>query len=170
MPTLETPRLILRAHVPSDLDALTTCWSDPAVFRFIGGRSFTREESWARLLRYVGQWSVFGWGMFAVLERETNRYVGDVGFGNFERGIAAFEGAPEAGWVLASWAHGRGFASEALAAATAWLDANIDPPRTVCMIDNDNAGSHRVAAKAGYRELSRTTYKDSPVVLYERRR
>lgn len=169
-PTLETPRLVLRAHVPSDLDELIACWADPDVYRFLAGRPFTREECWARLLRYVGHWTVNGWGMFAVLDRPSGRYIGDVGFANFERGIAGIDGSPEAGWLIAGAVQGKGLASEALAAATTWLDAHLDPPRTVCMIDLGNVASHKVAAKAGYRESGRAIHGENPVMLYTRTR
>ncbi|HEY4056044.1 MAG TPA: GNAT family N-acetyltransferase [Kofleriaceae bacterium] len=168
MITVETPRLVLRPHVPSDLEQLIATWADPDVYRFLAGRPFTREECWARLLRHVGHWTVFGWGMFAVLDRASGRYIGDVGFANFERGIVGIDGSPEAGWLVAGSVQGKGLASEALAAATAWLDEKIDPPRTVCMIDLGNAASHKVAAKAGYRESGRAKHGESDVMLYAR--
>lgn len=167
---LETPRLTLRPHVEADLDDVAATWADPAVYRYLHDKPFTREESWARVLRYAGHWALKGWGMFAVHDRATGRYAGDVGFGNFERGVPGFGEFPEAGWVLASWAHGRGYATEALAAATAWLDAKLDPPRTECMIDQANAPSRRVADKAGYREVRSADYHGTPVVLLERTR
>jgi len=70
--------------------------------------------------------------------------------------------------VLATWAHGQGYAGEAVAAALAWGDAWFKGPRTVCMIDPDNAASLRVAARAGYAEYARTDYRDSPIVLLQR--
>ena len=64
-PVLETPRLLLRPHTLDDFPATFAMWSDPEVVRFIGGRPFTREEAWARLLRYVGHWTMLGYGMGA---------------------------------------------------------------------------------------------------------
>jgi RimJ/RimL family protein N-acetyltransferase len=37
------------------------------------------------------------------------------------------------------------------------------------MIDPENSASLRVAAKLGYREMTRADYKTSQVVLFERR-
>jgi RimJ/RimL family protein N-acetyltransferase len=70
--------------------------------------------------------------------------------------------------VLAPWAHGQGFAGEAVTAVLAWADGVLRAPRTVCIIDPDNAASLRVAARAGFREVTRTTYKGGPTVLFER--
>jgi RimJ/RimL family protein N-acetyltransferase len=137
------------------------------VTRFIGGRPFTTEEVWARLLRYTGHWHHLGYGYWVVRETASGRFVGEVGFADFKRDLSpSFDGAPEMGWVLATWASGRGFATEAVRAGLAWIDERF--ARTVCLINVDNSRSMRVATKSGYREWQRSTYKGSPVVLYER--
>jgi RimJ/RimL family protein N-acetyltransferase len=168
-PPIDTARLALRGHRPADLAESAALWADPIVIRHIGGRPFTREESWTRLLRYAGHWALLGFGYWVVRERATGRFVGEVGLADYRRDMTpSFEGTPEAGWVLAPWAHGQGFAGEAVAAALAWIDGVLRAPRTVCIIDPDNAASLRVAARAGYREQVRTTYKGEPTVLLER--
>ena len=149
-------------------------WADPDVTRFIGGRPATREDVWNRLLRYRGLWALLGYGYWAVSERETGRYVGDVGFADFHRDITpSLEGAPEIGWALATWAHGRGFATEAVRAALAWGDAHLEgrhsePLRYVCLIAPENAGSVRVAEKCGFRRANDATYKGHPTTIHER--
>ncbi|MFE0753011.1 GNAT family N-acetyltransferase [Inquilinus sp. NPDC058860] len=166
--TIETERLVLRPHRAEDFDDLAAMWADPGVTRFIGGRPSTPEESWARLLRYGGLWSLLGFGYWAVRDRATGRFVGEVGFADFRRGLGPdFDGAPEGGWILAPWAQGRGLAGEAVRAALAWADAR-GWARSVCIIDPDNAPSLRLAGACGYREIGRITYKDHPVVLLER--
>jgi RimJ/RimL family protein N-acetyltransferase len=159
---------VLRGHRADDLDQAVALWSDPRVVRFIGGRPLTREHVWARLLRYLGHWSVMGYGFWAACERTTGRFVGEVGLADFKREIAVgFDGAPEAGWVLAPWSHGQGLATEAMAAVHGWAEA-AGHARTVCLIDHDNTASLRVAAKSGYRELARTPYKGADVFVLER--
>jgi RimJ/RimL family protein N-acetyltransferase len=169
--TVETARLTLRPYRVSDLDECAAMWAHPDVVRFIGGRPFTREESWAKLVRYAGFWSLLGYSFWAIVERGTGRFVGECGFADFKRELSpSLEGAPEVGWVLAPWAHGKGFATEAVRDALAWLDASFAPPRTACIIDLDNTPSIRVAEKCGFRELTRTAYKGTPVIMFERRR
>jgi RimJ/RimL family protein N-acetyltransferase len=167
-PTIETDRLMLKPHARADFEESVAMWADAGVTRHIGGKPFSREESWARLLRYAGLWALLGYGYWVVRDRRTGRFVGEVGFGNFHRELdPPFGDAPEAGWALATATQGRGFAGEALAAALAWGDAHLGD-RTVCMIDPDNVPSLRVAARAGYREYARTTFKGSPTILFER--
>lgn len=170
VPSLQTERLVLSAHGLDDFADSAAMWGDPEVTRYIGGRPFSEEEVWARLLRYAGHWRLLDFGYWAVREKASGRFVGDVGFGDFRRELTpSFDGAPEAGWVLAPWSHGRGYASEAVNAVLAWGDVRFAAARTVCMIDPANAASLRVADKAGYREFARTAYKDAPMVLLERR-
>lgn len=167
--TLHTARLILSPPVLTDFEGSASVWGDPEVVRFITGTPSTRSESWARFLRHAGGWALLGYGYWMVREAATGRFAGEVGFGDFRRDMTpSFGDTPEAGWVLAPWAHGQGYASEAVAAAHAWGDTHFKAGRTVCMIDPDNAASLRVAAKAGYAEYGRTDFRGSAVVLLER--
>jgi RimJ/RimL family protein N-acetyltransferase len=144
-------------------------WADPEVVRYITGKPSTRTEAWSRFQRQVGGWALLGFGAWTARETASGRFVGEVGFGKYKRDIQpSFDDAPEAGWVLAPWSHGQGFASEAVVAALAWGDARFEAPRTVCIIDPDNGASLRVAQKAGYRIYGRAPYMSSQVVLHER--
>jgi RimJ/RimL family protein N-acetyltransferase len=169
-PDLQTGRLRLTGHGAKDFADSAALWADPDVVRFIGGRPFNQEEVWARLLRYVGHWAMMGYGYWVIREVDTGRFVGEVGFADFKRDLdPPFGDAPEIGWALRPWAQGRGFASEAIGAVTAWGDRRFGfGARTVCMIDPENAPSIRVAEKNGYREYARTRYKGAPTVLFER--
>ena len=171
IPTIETARLRLRGHRVEDLGDCAAMWGDPAVVRHISGRPSSAEDSWGRILRYAGLWSLLGYGYWAVEETASGRFVGDVGFADFKRAVQpSFAGAPEIGWVLATWAHGRGFATEAVRAAVAWGDRHFGAARTVCMIAPENAASIGVAEKCGYREYARAVYKGDPAILFERAR
>lgn len=169
VPVLTTERLILRANTAEDFDDCAALWGDPQVVRHISGVPSTPMESWMRLQRYAGHWALMGYGFWAVEERESGRYVGEVGLAQFKRGVGTrFDTAPEAGWVLAPWSHGKGYATEAVTAALAWSEATIAMTRCVCMIAPDHKGSLRVAEKCGFTPFTETTFMDSPVVLLER--
>jgi len=135
----------------------------------IGGGISAPWERCPRLLRARGLGAVLGYGYWAARETETGRYVGEIGFADFHRGIApSIDGIPEMGWALASWAHGQGFASEAIVGALAWAKARWGDAPVVCIIDPDNAPSLKLAHKMGFVEVVRTSYRDAPTVLLQR--
>ena len=167
--SIDTERLTLRAHRLEDFPDTRAMWAQPEVTRYIGGRPLAEEEVWLRLLRYVGHWSLLGFGYWAIRERGSDRFAGEVGFAIGKRSLEpSFGDAPEIGWALAPWAHGKGYATEAVRAALAWGADHFGPRRTVCMISPENLPSLRVAEKCGYREFARTTYKGDPIILFER--
>jgi RimJ/RimL family protein N-acetyltransferase len=186
-PALDTARLTLRDHTLADFAECAAMWADPVVTRHVGGRPSSEEEVWARVLRYAGLWALLGFGYWVVRERASGRFVGEVGLADFRRALTPalappLAGAPEMGWVLATWAHGRGFATEAVRAALAWSDAHLDrlpgaaphagphagPGRTVCLIAPENVASIRVAEKCGYREVARATYQGRVTLVFAR--
>jgi RimJ/RimL family protein N-acetyltransferase len=158
-PTLESPRLLLRPHRIDDFEALHGLTVAPETRAFLSGEP-SREDSYKRLLTSVASWHLFGYGTFAVLEREGGNYVGNCGLFRLERDLdPPFEGEPEAGWIIAHSRWGRGYASEAMRAVLAWFDAAIGIRRTVCMISPGNIGSEKLAGALGYRQIGLSRYR-----------
>jgi RimJ/RimL family protein N-acetyltransferase len=170
-PVLSTARLELGPHAAVDFPDMLDTWRDPVVVKYFGGTPSTPEECWTRLLRYAGLWAVVGFGYWRIRERGSGRFVGEVGLADFGRDITpSIAGFPEAGWVLASWAHGQGFAREAAEAIFGWADRVLVADRTVCLIDPANAPSLALAAKLGFQPFAETRYKGRDSVLLERLR
>ncbi len=169
VPVIETERLRLRAHRADDYAICQAIWSDSEVVRHIGGRAFTAEEVWKRLLQYRGLWSLLGYGYWAIEETAGSRYIGDVGFADFARELQpSLRGMLECGWVMAPQAQGKGYASEAVLAACAWADAQRLGRRVVCIIAPDNPASIRVAEKTGFTLWQQSTYHDNPTLVFKR--
>lgn len=169
-PVLDTPRLILEGHPLGDFEALATMWAEPKVVEHIfNGAPSAPRDSWMRMLAYRGLWPLLGYGYWAIREKASGRYVGDLGFADFHRLIEpSIRGVPEAGWALATWAHGKGYATEALSAALAWLDGQHRFERSVCLIAPTNVASIRVAEKAGYGEPVQIRFNDNDSLLFSR--
>src|SRR5262249_17039094 len=144
-------------------------WSDANVTRHIRSTPFSAEETWSRMLRYIGHWTLLGFGYWVIEQQETGAFLGEVGFSDYKRDITpSLEGMPEIGWVLPTHAQGQELATEAVTAAIAWGDSHFGNTRTACIIAPENAASIRVAVKCGYREFQRTTYHGSPTAIYVR--
>ena len=171
VPVLETDRLKLRAHGLDDFPACGAMWAEPVVTRHIGGQPLTEEEAWTKFLRYAGHWALLGFGYWVVEEKATGNFAGEIGFADYKRNVELeFKDAPEIGWVLASGCHGKGYATEAVRAVTAWGDQHFESPRTFCLIHPENLPSIRVAEKCGYGEFQLTTYKGHPTAAFVRER
>lgn len=167
-PTLTTSRLLLKPHETSDLDEMMAVLGDPTVMGQIGVPALNREECWHRLLRYKGHWDAIGYGHWTVRDRGTGVFLGEIGLMDSRRDSEpGFEGVPEAAWALATAAHGHGYAREACEAMLGWADGQ-GIARTVCIISHGNAPSIRLAERLGYKAAGEVTYRDAPVLLFER--
>ena len=154
-PTLTTARLVLRGHQAHDLDDCLTLWQEPAVIQYTTGRPLTRQDVWLRLLRHTGHWTLLGFGNWLAFEQSTGRLVGELGLGRFKRDFLhdhpELDPLPEAAWVLMPWAHGQGFASEALTAIFDWQDEHLPSLPSFCIIQPENTPSLRLASAFGFR-------------------
>ena len=112
MTELFTDRLHLRPFRPDDFEAHAAICADPEVMRFIRAGAITRADAWWQLARYMGHWQLRGYGLWAVVERATERLVGHLGFLDPEGGHGF-----EMGWALARDAWGKGYALEGTRAA-----------------------------------------------------
>ncbi len=166
--TVTSDRLILAPHGVADFDEMAALWGDARVTPFLGGAPHSREDSWARLLRYAGSWALLGFGFWCVRRRDTGEFIGDIGYLDAKRtGVAGFGGDPEIGWSLTIAAQGQGFATEAVQAALGWGAGRF--ARTVAMIDPRNVASEAVAARCGFACFADAVYKETPTRLWEYR-
>lgn len=157
---IETDRLILRPHSMADFDAWYAMFTDKELFKYISAPDLSPEDGWNRLLRYIGHWSVFGYGLFAIFRKSDGQFLGDTGLADFHRGLGNdFDGMPEAAWIITRAAQGQGIAQEAAAASHQWFDEKFSSPRTVCLIGKNNHPSARIAQHLGYQIFGETEYK-----------
>jgi RimJ/RimL family protein N-acetyltransferase len=153
VPHINTSRLTLRAMRLEDFDRYAEIWADRDVARYITGQPRSRGQSWAAFLRNAGQWQMTGYGQWAVIEHATGRMIGQAGFFNGARDLGDdFDAYPEAGWLLAPEAHGKGLGTEAVKAVHEWYDRVI-PGSLVATVDRRNAVSLKMAETTGYSAL-----------------
>ena len=142
--------------------------ADPGMFRYADRGPLTSDEAWWRLLRHAGHWSLLGYGVFALEEKETGRFVGEAGVSQFRRGLGErFDSRPEVTWSIVPDRQKRGYAREAAEAALAWFEEAESGP-TMCMIHAANVPSLKLAERLGYRKFAAIDYKGYPALLFER--
>lgn len=151
MTMIDSKRLRLAPPKLEDFEATAEMFSEEKVVTHIGAQPLDRAGSWTKFLRDVGHWTVEGFGLFSVFERETGLYVGKVGHARFER-LPEDNGRPaiEMSWTLKSDYHGKGYASEAAMAALDWFDSR-HKCRTFCIIAPANTPSLKLADRLGYK-------------------
>ena len=143
IPTLETERLRFRAFREEDVAHMAAFYADEANARFVGGVE-PPDTVWRRVAFYVGHWHFRGYGIWALEEKATGRFVGYCG--NY------FPGGwpePEIAYGLMGHAQGRGLATEAAAAALRHAYGPLGWTTAISAIDIDNIPSQRVAERIG---------------------
>src|SRR5436309_6077677 len=160
IPTLTTERFILRGFKREDFAAVYALWSDPRTGRLMGMQPMTEEECWAKFLRSFGAWQVNGFGFWAVQEKASGNFVGELGFLNAKRAIEPPLPVPEMGWSFSPSVQGRGYATEGVAAAIRWGEDHFGRARFSAIIAPENEPSLKLARKFGFVEVARAIYKD----------
>ncbi len=169
IPTINTPRITLRAMRREDFPRFAEIWATPEVVAHITGKPWPKTRSWDAFLRNAGHWQIVGFGQWAIQVHGQANMVGQTGFFFGSRGFGEdFDPYPEAGWVLDPSVHGQGLGLEAARAAHDWFDRVIVGP-SVCIITPDNEGSLRVAGALGYRLLRKVKMDGDLVHLMSRK-
>jgi RimJ/RimL family protein N-acetyltransferase len=161
MTELSTDRLHLRVFRLEDFEAHAEICADPEVMRYIHAGPLSRTDAWWQIARYVGHWQLRGYGMWAVIERPTNRLIGHLGFLHPEGG----EGF-ELGWALARHAWGKGYALEGTRAAVHHAFNELQRDHIACVIRPENARSIRLAERLGATLERETQEAGKPLLVY----
>jgi RimJ/RimL family protein N-acetyltransferase len=145
-----TERLLLRRPGPGDAPAYRALLLHPTIGEWLRPpplEPFEAADGDAWLDDDVRHWERFGFGPWAVCERDGGDYLGRVGLRWTQIGDRA---GIEVLWTIDPNRHGEGFAAEAAAAA---LDraAELELDEVFAMILPTNAASLRVAEKIGLR-------------------
>jgi RimJ/RimL family protein N-acetyltransferase len=144
---LETDRLILRHQVISDLDDLWALYLDPQITKYIPDAPRSREEAKEEL-----EWHMHGHprfpelGLWATIYKESGEFIGRCGLLPW-----TIDGQQEVevAYTIAREYWGQGLATEAAQAMLNYGFQKLNLSRLICVIDEDNLGSRKVAANIG---------------------
>jgi len=147
VPTIETPRLILRDWRDEDVEAWIAVNNDRRVTEFFA-TTYTRELSEASAAAIRSQLKRDGFGWWALEIRGGPAFVGSIALQAvpFE---AAFTPANEIGWRLASQHWGHGYATEGARAALDFAFNELKWPEVVAFTAASNRRSQRVMERLG---------------------
>jgi RimJ/RimL family protein N-acetyltransferase len=145
MAHLTTQRLILRELTAGDLDDVADLLGDPEVMRYYP-RPRTRAEAQEWIDWNLRLYRDYGFGLWAIEVRGTGEFAGDCGL-TLQRVDGAEE--IEVGYHVRASLQGRGYATEAAAAAREYARTTLGLHRLIAIINPGNIPSQRVAAKIG---------------------
>lgn len=160
---LRTRRLSIRPLTSADGADVYAVFAAPEVMRFWNSAP-------PRDLAEAGEWAVYladmhrrlGYAQWRVSERRTDRLVGIAG-------LQPLDGGPEVEltYALVPSAWGRGFATEASAAALQFGFREAGLERVVAIAKRENGASLTILRKLGLRELGEAEYWGRPWDKFE---
>ena len=142
---LETQRLCLREMAQDDYADLCEILQDKdAMYAY--EHAFSDEEAHDWLNRQLARYETYGFGLWAVIDRETGTFLGQAGLTMQDIGD---EEVLEIGYLFKRryWHHG--YATEAARALKAYAFSILHAPRVYSIIRDNNIASQNVARRNG---------------------
>ena len=142
---IETNRLVLRELILNDQKKLSLVLSDPISMKYYP-KAFTSDEVKKWISWNVDNYKQYGYGLWAVILKEENEFIGDCGIT-----MQDIEGRlfPELGYHIRKEYCRRGYATEA---AKACMDFGFNTKgfeSIISYMKDENIPSRRVAEKNG---------------------
>ena len=142
---IETGRLILREMTEADFPRLYEIFSDPQTMRYYPA-PFDEERVWRWIEVNRQRYRTFGFGLWAVVLKETGEVIGDCGVTmQMIHGMIR----PEIGYHIHRAHQRKGYASEAAAACRDYIFAHTPFEIVYSYMKYTNAASYGVALKNG---------------------
>lgn len=160
MAIVETSRLQLRRLTPADLGDLYGLLSDPDVVRYAGtGKTASLAETETALTSFGKHWERYGFGRWAVIEKNTQKLIG---YG----GLRTLIDTPEVVYHFAKPYWGLGLATEMARASLRYGFEEHQFERVVAIAMPENTASIHVMEKIGMVYEKRASYYGIDVVQY----
>ena len=152
----ETQRLILREMRDDDFDALHAIFADPVTMQHYPA-PFDAEKTRSWILRNQTRYAELGFGLWAVVLKETGEVIGDCGLT-----MQSIHGQilPEIGYHIHRDHQRRGYASEAARACRDYAFERLEMEAVYSYMKYTNQASSGVAIKGG---MSFVEEYDDPV-------
>lgn len=162
----QTRRLLARKPTLEDRASYHSHFTHPAVESWLRPSPlppFDPEALDELIEGDCAHWSDHGFGPWVLIEKESGEFAGRGGLA-----WTSVEGTAEVElpWSIEPRLHGRGFATEAAAAAVEWA-RELRFQRVVALVLPENVASQRVARKAGFEENGRVIHAGLPHLLFQ---
>ena len=160
-PFIETARLCLRPLAQTDFDSLCLVDGDPIVRSFFPEGALSPDQIQIDLQRYLLSWENKGFGIFAVIHKTSETFIGRCGVNQLSNGVT------ELGYLFLSAYWGQGYATEAARAVLNWSLDHVPVDEVVGWTPQTHIASQRVLEKIGMVFDHLGAYKEVPCVFYK---
>jgi len=162
---LKTERIEFRKLKKEDIPLWFTFFQDPSSLLYIGlgieKKELNDAEKW--IDRQIGRYKEDGFGLYAFLDIETQKLIGQCGL--IPREIDGQDELEIAYHVLPEYRR-MGYASEAATAAKEFAKTNKLKDSLISIIHIDNLASQKVALNNGLKRGVKTKYMEMDVFIY----
>ncbi len=146
---LSTPRLSLKPITIKDSEAIFTYRSDALTNQYQGWIPKSIEDVHHFISKIAPKINMpNSWFQFAIVLKETNELIGDIGIHFFDEENCQVE----LGCTLSKDQQAKGFANEALKTVIDYLFRELNKHRISCSIDPDNTASIKMVERLGFRK------------------
>lgn len=165
---IETERLILREFLSSDDAGMFELDSNPNVHTYLGNKPVTHIDESRAYIKFVQQqYKDFGTGRWAVILKETNEFLGWSGIKFITDEINNHKDFYEIGYRFIEKHWGKGYATEAGKAFTAYAFNVMKVKALYAYADAGNENSRRILEKLGLQYVNSFEYEEELAVWYE---
>jgi len=129
------------------------------------GPPLTRHQAKEALDWKIGEWGRLGYGWFALFERQSRRFVGEIGLQRFQYQSGSRQ--VELAYIITKEASGQGYATEAARAVLTFAFNDKKLEKVVSVIQPDNLASQKVLANLGFRFIDQRIAYGHSAMYYE---
>lgn len=171
----ETDRLFIREMKLSDLDELYRLYEPASITRFLEPLYESRQEEEEFLEAYIKcMYGFYGYGMWALVDKDSNRLIGRAGLDNRE---VDGEIQIELGYMVGVPYQRQGYAYEAAVSILKFAVNELECEFVNCFVNKNNTASAALLKKLGFKyvyeayiegemlSLYRWTYNQTEVII-----
>lgn len=164
----ETDRLILREMLSSDAAGMYELDGNAAVHKYLGNLPVQSIEQSKEMIAFIRQQYVEnGIGRWAVIEKETNQFIGWAGLKLVMETINGHTNFYDVGYRFIPKFWGKGYATEAAIASVAYGFEKLCATVLYGMANTENVASKKVLQKAGMQYVNSFSLKGMPHNWFE---
>lgn len=165
---IETERLYFRELLVTDEAGIFELDADPEVHQYLGKQQIVTIEQARKTIQFIrDQYISNGVGRLAIIEKETNSFVGWGGFKLITEPVNGHKDYHDLGYRFIKKYWGKGYATESTKAVIEYGLNILKLQEIFAIADEGNLASKKVLEKCGFVYKSSFDYENTPHDWFE---